>query len=47
MHFIPNSGREEVPFHEFYMILIEVVKMYMPCYKNMTPTLENSSCALA
>ena len=47
MHFIPNSEREEVPFHKFYMILNEVVKMYMPCYRNMTPTLKNSSCALA
>ena len=39
--FISNSGRE-VKFYEFYMILSEVVKMYMPCYRNPVPTLKKS-----
>ena len=30
MHFIPASGLEEVAFYEFYMILNEVVKIYIP-----------------
>ena len=29
IHFIPNSGIEEVTFYEFYMILSEVVKMHI------------------
>ena len=43
MHFIQNSGREEVKFYdEFYMILNKVVKMYMICYRNPTPFLTKS-----
>ena len=39
---IPNSGREEVIFYEFYMMLNQIVKMYMPCYGNLGPTFKKS-----
>ena len=41
IHFIPISGREGVTFYEFYMILNKVLKMYMPCYRNLTHTLHH------
>ena len=42
IYFIPNSAREEVRFYKFYMILNEVVKMYIPCFRNPKPTLKKS-----
>ena len=42
INFLPASEREEVTFYEFYVILNEVVKMYMPCYTNVNLTLKKS-----
>ena len=37
-----NSGKEEVTYYEFYIMLNKVVKMYMPCYRNLTTALKKS-----
>ena len=42
INFIPAGEREVVIFFEFYIILNEVVKMYMPCYRNLNLTLKKS-----
>ena len=40
IHFIPNSGKEEVTFYKFYMILNKVVKIFLPYYRNLTLALK-------
>ena len=47
IHFIWNSGKQEVIFYKFYIILNEVVKMYMPVIEVRLLLLKYPSCAPA